>query len=60
MYQLLDSLLVGVPDDGQVIVGNMQSQTMKNKECMHLVGLSTHCNAMDGAYNVKRGKFVFL
>ena len=32
-------------------------QTMKNKdhlqESVHLVGLSTHCNMMHGAYNVR-------
>ena len=53
----LYSLLNDAPDDGLMIVRNMWSQIMKNKdysqESVQLVGLYTHCNMMHGTYNVK-------
>ena len=53
LYSLWDD----APDDGLVIVRNMYSQIMDNKdhswELLHLVGLSTHWNIMHGTYNVK-------
>ena len=54
LYSLWDD----APDDGLVIVRNMYSQIMDNKdhlwEVLHLVGLSTHWNMMYGTYNVKK------
>ena len=43
----MSSLLNVVPDDGLMIVRNMYSHLVKNKdysqESVHLVGLNTHC-----------------
>ena len=53
LYSLWDD----APDDGLVVVRNMYSQLMDNKdyswEVLHLFDLSTHWNMMHGTYSVK-------